>query len=100
MANFLSDQLTNAAANPLVKNNPSTDNDVGRRYFSWTGDAAQNDTVQLVLIKKGERVMNGRIGNTAFGAGRIGRSGCVRHARARLSVSQSAGSGADRSSAA
>jgi hypothetical protein len=68
MASFLSDQLTNDAAQPVVKNNPSTANHSTRIFFSWTGDAAQDDTVKLRTLKKGMRVMGGRIGYTAFGA--------------------------------
>lgn len=68
MANFVSDQLTNLAASPTVKNDPNTDGHPVRKYFSWTGDAAQNDTVTLVKIPKGVRIINGQITTTALGA--------------------------------
>jgi hypothetical protein len=66
MATFLSDQLTNAAAKPAVMN-AADHGRVERRYFSWTGDAAQNDLVQLCKVPAGARIMFGRIGYTAFG---------------------------------
>lgn len=68
MPTFLSDQLTNAAANPPVMNNASTDGDSVKKFFSWTGDAAQNDLVQLVKIPKGARIIEGRVLTTALGA--------------------------------
>lgn len=74
MANFLSDQLTNAAAKPPVMN-LSTEGDSYRKWFSWTGDAAQNDTVQLALLPKGARIINGSITTSALGASVTGSIG-------------------------
>lgn len=68
MANFLSDQLTNAAASPPVMNESTVASKEHTRVFTWTGDAAQNDTVQLCKIPKGAKIINGRCGFTAFGA--------------------------------
>lgn len=68
MANFLSDQLTNAAASPPVMNESTVNGKVRRHVFTWTGDAAQNDTVQLVTVGKGSKIIGGRVGYTAFGS--------------------------------
>lgn len=70
MATFLSDQLTNLAANPEVKIDSSAAGGKLRvKHFTWTGDAAQNDFVQLVNLPKGARIYKGRIDFTDFGTG-------------------------------
>lgn len=69
LASFNSDQLANAAASPPSMNNPSTDGYLKIKFFSWTGTAAQNDTVNLVKLPKGARVLFGRVLTTALGTG-------------------------------
>lgn len=69
MANFLSDQLTNSAASPPVMNESTVASKVKYHAFSFTSSSvAQNDTVQLIKVPKGARIVDGRIGYTAWGA--------------------------------
>lgn len=68
MATLYSTQRTNTRATPPVMN-PSTVNAKPKRlFFDWTADAAQNDSIELVVIPKGSRVMGGRVAYSAFGA--------------------------------
>lgn len=69
MPTFLSDQLTNAAATPKVDNDAAGDGGKLRiKAFTWTGDAAQNDLVQLCKLPKGARIIKGTTSITALGA--------------------------------
>jgi hypothetical protein len=68
MATLYSTQRTNQRATPTVKNNSTTNAKVKRIYFDWTADAAQNDSIELVNVPKGARVMGGRVAYSAFGA--------------------------------
>lgn len=68
MANFLSTQLTLVAANPITKLDSSySEGKLRVKAFDWTGDAAQNDTVQLCTLPKGARIVEGYLDFTDFG---------------------------------
>lgn len=67
-ATLYSDQITNLRATPQSK--PLSDESRGKlrvSCFSWTGDAAQNDYVELARIPEGARIYHGRIDFTDFG---------------------------------
>lgn len=67
-ATFKSNQITNATASPVVLSNPGEFGKVRAKYFSWTGDAAQNNTVHLMTLPKGSSVLHGRVAFTDFGS--------------------------------
>lgn len=69
MPTFYSDQITLLRAAPPSK--PLSDESRGKMRvsrFSWTGDAAQNDFVELCRLPEGARVYRGYLDYTAFGA--------------------------------
>lgn len=70
MANFKSDQRTNATAEPRVQNAP-LDSHGRKRIMVWnfTTPAGMlvNDTVELGILPKGVRVITGVIHNGALG---------------------------------
>lgn len=69
MPTFYSDQITGLRANPLSK--PMADESRGKlrvSVFTWTGDAAQNDFIELCRLPVGARILYGKTDNTAFGA--------------------------------
>lgn len=68
MATLLSTELTNSAASPPVMNDSTTNAKLKVKFFSWTGDAAQNDVVQFCKIPKAARIIAGRVLTTALGA--------------------------------
>lgn len=68
MATLYSTQRTNQRATPTVKNPSTADGKVKRLFFDWTADAAQNDSIELVNVPKGARVMKGEVAYSAFGA--------------------------------
>lgn len=66
------DQLTNADAVPKVMNNPNTSGRVYCEYFSYTvpaGGLAVNQTLELVRLRKGVRILEGHFCNTALSTG-------------------------------
>lgn len=66
---FYSDQITSLRATPQTK--PLSDESRGKlrvSRFSFTGDVAQNDLVELARIPEGARIYSGRIDFTDFGA--------------------------------
>lgn len=68
-ATFYSDQITLLRAGPQSK--PLSDESRGKlrvSRFSWTGDAAQNDLVELCRLPEGARIYRGYLDFTAFGA--------------------------------
>lgn len=65
-ATFKSDQVTNYTASPPTMLDPSDDGRVRCKRFTWTGDAAQNDTVHLFDLPPGARVLHGRVDFTDF----------------------------------
>lgn len=68
MATLYSDQITGLRANPISK--PMADESRGKvraSVFTWTGDAAQNDFIELVRLPVGARILNGRVDFTDFG---------------------------------
>lgn len=68
MPTFYSDQITGLLATPQVKPDSGVSNGKERvEIFTWTGDAAQNDFVQLCRLPVGARILNGRIDFTDFG---------------------------------
>jgi hypothetical protein len=69
MATLYSDIITNLRASPVVKPDSGQSNGKVRcDVFSWTGDAAQNDLVELVRLPVGARIMTAVVNYTAFGA--------------------------------
>ena len=70
MAALYGTEVTALDTNPQDKVDPGRWNGKVHVYgFTWTGDAAQNDTVELVRLPPGIRIIVGRIDYTAFGAG-------------------------------
>ena len=68
MANFRSTQLALTDLNPITKLDSSfSEGKVRIKCFDWTGDAAQNDTVQLCTLPKGARIIEGYLDFTDFG---------------------------------
>ena len=68
-ATLYSDQITSLRATPQTK--PLSDESRGKlrvSRFSYTGDAAQNDLVELARIPEGARIYSGRIDFTDFGS--------------------------------
>ena len=67
-ATFYSDQITSLRATPQTK--PLSDESRGKlrvSRFSFTGDVAQNDLVELARIPEGARIYSGRLDFTDFG---------------------------------
>lgn len=68
MATFYSAQVTKNRAKPQQ---PLAANEWGGEvrvaYFSFTGDVAQNDIVELALLPVGARVLRGRVDFSDFG---------------------------------
>lgn len=68
MATLYSDQITGLRATPQSKPDSTVSNGkVRTQVFSWTGDAAQNDLVELCRIPVGARILTGFIDFTDFG---------------------------------
>lgn len=68
MATLYSDQITGLRATPQSKPDSGVSNGKLRcEVFSWTGDAAQNDYVELCRLPVGARIMHGRLDFTDFG---------------------------------
>lgn len=68
MATFYSDQITGLRATPQSKPDSGVSNGKLRcDVFSFTGDVAQNDTVELCRLPVGARIMHGRVDFTDFG---------------------------------
>ncbi len=68
-ATFYSDQITQLRATPQTF--PLSDESRGKlrvSHFTWTGDAAQNDFVELCRLPEGARIYSGRIDFTDFGS--------------------------------
>jgi len=68
MPTLYSDQITGLRANPQTK--PDSGEARGKlrcSVFSWTGDAAQDDLVELVRLPIGARILNGFVDFTDFG---------------------------------
>ncbi len=66
---YQSDQLTNADAVPRVMNKANTDGKVHCSYFSYTipaGNLTVGKTLELVRLRKGERILEGHFCNTAL----------------------------------
>lgn len=69
MATLYSDQITGLLATPQTKTDSGVSNGKERvECFTWTGDAAQNDTVQLARLPVGARILGGRVDFTDFGS--------------------------------
>lgn len=68
MATVYSDQITNSRATPPVMNDSAGAGGKLRiANFTYTGDVAQNDLLELVRLPKGARIQYGRIDFTDFG---------------------------------
>jgi hypothetical protein len=68
MATLYSDQITGLRATPQSKPDSGVSNGKLRcEVFSWTGDAAQNDYVELCRLPVGARIMTGFVDFTDFG---------------------------------
>jgi hypothetical protein len=68
MPTFRSTQLALTDLNPITKLNSSfSEGKLRVKAFDWTGDAAQNDLVQLCTLPKGARILHGSLNLTAFG---------------------------------
>jgi len=68
MATLYSDQITGLRATPQSKPDSTVSNGKLRcEVFSWTGDAAQNDLVELCRLPVGARIMTGFVDFTDFG---------------------------------
>ena len=68
-ATLYSDQITNLRATPQTK--PMSGESRGKlrvSAFTYTGDVAQNDLVELCRVPEGARIYSGRIDFTDFGA--------------------------------
>ena len=66
---YKSDQVANTDAVPRVLNNVNTDGRMYVKYFSYTipaGNLAVGKTLELVRMRKGERILGGHFGNTAL----------------------------------
>ena len=69
MATFRSTQLALTDLNPITKLDSSySEGKLRVKAFDWTGDAAQNDLVQLCTLPKGARIIHGSLNLTALGA--------------------------------
>lgn len=69
MATLFGTEVTALDATPQDKVDPARWNGKVHVYgFTWTGDAAQNDLVELVRLPPGLRIITGRLDYTAFGA--------------------------------
>lgn len=67
-ATLYSDQITLLNARPQSK--PLSDESRGKlrvSHFTWTGDAAQNDFIELCRLPEGARIYHGRVDFTDFG---------------------------------
>lgn len=68
MATLYSDQITGLRATPQTKPDSGVSNGKERvECFTWTGDAAQNDFVELCRLPVGARILGGRVDFTDFG---------------------------------
>lgn len=68
MPTFRSTQLALTDLNPITKLDSSfSEGKLRVKAFDWTGDAAQNDLVQLCTLPKGARILHGEIDFTDFG---------------------------------
>lgn len=68
-ATFYSDQITLLRATPQSK--PLSDESRGKlrvSHFTFTGDVAQNDFVELCRLPEGARIYHGRVDFTDFGS--------------------------------
>lgn len=68
-ATFYSDQITQLRATPQTF--PLSDESRGKlrvSHFTYTGDVAQNDLVELCRLPEGARIYSGRIDFTDFGS--------------------------------
>jgi hypothetical protein len=69
MATLYSDIITGLRANPQTKPDSGVSNGKVRvQAFTWTGDAAQNDLVELAKLPVGARIITGFIDFTDFGS--------------------------------
>lgn len=68
MATLYSDIITSLRASPVVKPDSGQSNGKVRcDTFTWTGDAAQNDLVELCKLPIGARILYGFVDFTDFG---------------------------------
>lgn len=68
MATLYSDIITGLRATPQTKPDSGQSNGKVRcDVFSWTGDAAQNDLVELTKLPVGARILNGFVDFNDFG---------------------------------
>jgi len=68
MATFRSTQLALTDLNPITKLDSSySEGKLRVKAFDWTGDAAQDDYVQLCTLPKGARIVQGYLDFTDFG---------------------------------
>lgn len=94
MTTFYSDQRTNERATPPTKQDPSEAGRLFVKHFTFTGDVAQNDLVELCLLPAGARVYHGRVDFTDFGSSvtmDIGTSTDEDHWAAAIDVATAAG---------
>lgn len=72
MAEYYSDQITNADASPSLRNNSNISGGrVRREGFTYTvpaGGVAAADTIQLAKLKSGSRFYGGKLEHDAVGA--------------------------------
>lgn len=69
MATLYGTEITALDANPQDKVDPTRWNGKTHTYcFTWTGDAAQNDLVEVLRLPPGVRVLRGRCDFTDFGS--------------------------------
>jgi hypothetical protein len=69
MATLYSDIITGLRATPQTKPDSGVSNGKVRvQAFTWTGDAAQNDLVELAKLPVGARIITGFIDFTDFGS--------------------------------
>lgn len=68
MATLYGTEITALDANPQDKVDPTRWNGKVHAYcFTWTGDAAQNDLVEVLRLPPGVRVLHGRVDFTDLG---------------------------------
>lgn len=95
MATLYGTQITNLDSNPQNKiDTPEWNGNVKAFYFDWTGDAAQNDLVEVLRLPTGAMVIAGRVDFTDFGTSvtmDIGTSADEDHWAAAIDVATAAG---------
>lgn len=95
MATLYGTQITSIDARPQVKSNtPEWNGNVKAFYFDWTGDAAQNDLVEVLRLPVGAMVIHGRVDFTDFASTvtmDVGTSSDEDHWAAAVDVSGAAG---------